>query len=69
MISCPSCSTYYTPPDGDEDLYCVCCGDDLNPQRDPSAGCGDDECARHDGHCLLEPERFRPDICELCSSG
>lgn len=61
-------------------MTCWCCGmwlrlndEDQAPEFCPACGeatwregCGDDECAMHDDHCLLEEPRYRPDDCRFC---
>jgi hypothetical protein len=50
--------------------YCPACGEptDMDCSNDGGRGCGDDECGRHDGHCLLEEPRYRPETCSYCEA-
>ena len=53
---------------GEVPEFCPACGEPTSGRDDdnPHGGCGDDECALHTGHCLLEEPRYRPDECDYC---
>lgn len=70
-MTCWCCGLWLALDDDDQPpAYCRGCGEPTagRDEDDQHGGCGDDECAFHDGHCLIEGERYRPDECDYCRS-
>ena len=63
-MTCEVCGFWIQPEwDGTFPDVCPDC------EESPATGCGDSECGQHEGHCLLEEPRYRPETCSYCKEG
>lgn len=67
-MTCGHCGFWlHLDDNGDAPEICPACAELVIPDIAGDArACGDSECAMHDGHCLIEGERYQPETCGYC---